>query len=86
MDLSFLGGFLWIAPLGTLVGAVLAFLKGWKNYKGGSERYIDRGRLEKGEWVKDGVKIPLYKNGYIIFSFILVVATIGILLMMYSDR
>lgn len=80
--LSWLGGGLWIIPLLTSAGAVIFAILGYKSSKSGSH-YLDR---SSGKWVDTPGNIPFQKTGYGKFAIALVIATIGILFWMYSER
>jgi len=81
MNLSFLGGGLWFIPLVTLLGALYSYYRGYKQSKGGSlETYAGGATRESDE------NIPFYKCTGTIYGYILTAMTIGILLLMYSDR
>ncbi len=78
---SWLGGWLWIIPLLTLVGAIIYMVIAYKASKSGSQTQD----LQKGVQYSDE-NIPIYKLGQFKFSVALFIVTGIILLLMYSDR
>lgn len=80
--LSWLGGGLWIIPLITTIGTLWFGVLGYKSSKSGSG-YNDQ---STGKWVDTPGNIPFLKTGYGKFSVALGIATIVILILMFSDR
>lgn len=79
--LGWLGGGLWIIPLLTLGGAAVFGYLGYKSSKSGSTVQNRDGSITESK-----ENVPFYKTGFGVFSILLVIATIVILIMMYSDR
>ena len=83
MNLLFLGGGLWIIPLLTLIGSLIFFYQSYKASKSVSVRHPNS--AGKPAFVSDE-NVPIYKVGVFKFAVALLVATIVIFFMMYSDR
>lgn len=80
MKYHWLGGGLWIIPLLTFLGAIIFLVIAVKASKSGSTIQTKEGIQSSDQ------NVPFYKTGQFIFSVILFAATIGILILMHSDK
>ena len=78
MNLSFLAGGLWVIPLLSFGGAVYFLITGYRESKSGS--------VVGKESQPSDINVPFLKCPSTKYGIALIVATIGILLWMYSDR
>lgn len=85
MNLLWLGGGLWIIPLLTFAGSIIFLYQSYKASKSNSTTQVKAG--DGSYYTKDNTgNVPIYKIGRFYFAVALFVATVVILLAMYSDK
>lgn len=77
---SMFAGGLWIIPLITFLGALWSFYRGYRSSKSNSTTQTPSGTID------NTGNVPIYKTGGFLFGVILIIATVGILLLMNSEK
>jgi hypothetical protein len=80
--LSALGGGLWIIPTILFLGSAYSFYRAYIQWKSGSAGYTGPNET----WQESDERVNFFSIGATIFGITLLLATIGSIIIMYSER